>query len=78
MLYDRMLYEKQQLINRINLNKEKLKTLPEGTLYCVNQKWYYKVKGKKERYPMFHIVSPGELNTENISIEDLYLPIERR
>lgn len=31
--------------------------------------------GQKERYPMFHIVSPGRLIPEGISIEDLYLPI---
>ena len=41
-------------------------------------KLYENEKGKKERYPMFHIVSPGELYAEKISIEDLYLPIERR
>ena len=39
---------------------------------------YENGEGKKERYPMFHIVSPGELIAEKISIEDLYLPIERR
>ncbi|MGN1000110.1 MAG: GyrI-like domain-containing protein [Faecousia sp.] len=31
--------------------------------------------GREERYPMFHIVSPGRLLPEGISIEDLYLPI---
>ena len=41
-------------------------------------KAYENGEGKKERYPMFHIVSPRSLYTENISIEDLYLPIERR
>lgn len=41
-------------------------------------KAYENEDGKKERYPMFHIVSPGELQREKISIEDLYLPIERR
>ena len=35
-------------------------------------------KDKKERYLMFHIVSPGNLQAEKISIEDLYLPIERK
>jgi hypothetical protein len=40
-------------------------------------KAYENGEGKKERYPMFHIVSPGELYAEKISIEDLYLPIER-
>ena len=35
-------------------------------------------EGKKERYPMFHIVSPGELYEEGISVEDLYFPIERK
>ena len=39
---------------------------------------YENAEGKKERYPMFHIVSPGELYEEKISIEDLYLPIERK
>lgn len=39
---------------------------------------YENGEGKKERYPMFHIVSPGSLMKEGISIEDLYLPIERR
>ena len=34
--------------------------------------------GKSERYPMFHITSPGRLIPEGISIEDLYLPIEER
>ena len=34
--------------------------------------------GKRERYPMFHIVSPGEMYAEHISIEDLYLPSERK
>ena len=33
-------------------------------------------KGKPERYAMFHIVSPGSLMTQGISIEDLYMPIE--
>jgi len=41
-------------------------------------KAYENEDGKLERYPMFHIVSPGELYAEKISIEDLYLPIERR
>lgn len=41
-------------------------------------KVYENAEGKKERYPMFHIVSPGELFEEKISIEDLYLPIERK
>lgn len=39
---------------------------------------YENGEGKTERYPMFHIVSPGELYAERISMEDLYLPIERR
>lgn len=34
--------------------------------------------GKPVRYPMFHIVSPGYLIPEGISMEDLYLPIEPR
>lgn len=41
-------------------------------------KAYENGEGKKERYPMFHIVSPGELYAEKISIEDMYFPIERR
>nr|MBR4279630.1 GyrI-like domain-containing protein [Clostridia bacterium] len=39
---------------------------------------YENSAGKKERYPMFHIVSPGEMYAEKISIEDMYFPIERR
>lgn len=31
--------------------------------------------GKDERYPMFHIVSPGWMMDSGISIEDLYVPI---
>lgn len=41
-------------------------------------KAYENAEGKKERYPMFHIVSPGELYEEGISVEDLYFPIERK
>ncbi|MDY4219508.1 MAG: GyrI-like domain-containing protein [Candidatus Faecousia sp.] len=37
---------------------------------------YENEPGKAERYPMFHIVSPGRLIPEGISVEDLYLPIE--
>ena len=39
---------------------------------------YANAPGKPERYPMFHITSPGRLIPEGISIEDLYLPIEER
>lgn len=39
---------------------------------------YENADGKPERYPMFHIVSPGRLSESGISIEDLYLPIEER
>ena len=39
---------------------------------------YVNVSRKPERYPMFHITSPGRLIPEGISIEDLYLPIEER
>lgn len=39
---------------------------------------YENAPGKPERYPMFHIVSPGRLIPTGISIEDLYLPIEER
>ena len=34
--------------------------------------------GRTERYPMFHIVSPGKLIPEGISIENLYVPIEEK
>ncbi|MGN1025014.1 MAG: hypothetical protein ACI4P4_01290 [Faecousia sp.] len=37
---------------------------------------YRNEPGKPERYPMFHIVSPGRLIPTGISIEDLYIPIE--
>lgn len=37
---------------------------------------YQNTEGKVERYPMFHIVSPGRLYPQGISIEDLYFPIE--
>ena len=37
---------------------------------------YRNEAGKPERYPMFHIVSPGRLIPRGISIEDLYIPIE--
>lgn len=39
---------------------------------------YENSDGKPERYPMFHIVSPGRLIPTGISLEDLYLPIEER
>ena len=39
---------------------------------------YVNAENKPERYPMFHIVSPGYLIPEGISMEDLYLPIEER
>lgn len=39
---------------------------------------YENAPGKPERYPMFHIVSPGRLIPTGISMEDLYLPIEER
>ena len=39
---------------------------------------YENGEGRPERYPMFHIVSPGWLIPEGVSIEDLYLPIEER
>ena len=41
-------------------------------------KLYDNADGKPERYPMFHIVSPGRLIPTGISIEDLYLPIEEK
>ena len=37
---------------------------------------YRNEAGKRERYPMFHIVSSGRLIPQGISVEDLYLPIE--
>lgn len=37
---------------------------------------YENGEGKEERYPMFHIVSPGRMTESGISIEDLYMPIE--
>ena len=33
---------------------------------------------KEERYPMFHIISPGRLISSELSIEDLYMPICER
>ena len=39
---------------------------------------YENADGKPEKYPMFHIVSPGRLAEAGISIEDMYLPIEER
>lgn len=36
---------------------------------------YVNGEGKDERYPMFHIVSPGWMMSKGISIEDLYVPI---
>lgn len=41
--------------------------------------WLYQNgAGKPEKYPMFHIVSPGWLIREGISVEDLYMPIEKK
>ena len=42
--------------------------------------WFsaYHASLTNELYPLFHIVSPGDLYAEGISIEDLYFPIERR
>ena len=37
---------------------------------------YVNGEGKEERYPMFHIVSPGRMIDMGVSIEDLYVPIE--
>lgn len=39
---------------------------------------YQNEAGKAERYPMFHVVSPGRMIPEGISVEDLYLPIEEK
>lgn len=39
---------------------------------------YLNGEGKAERYPMFHIVSPGWMMPMGISIEDLYVPIVKK
>ncbi|WP_148408739.1 hypothetical protein [Murimonas intestini] len=39
---------------------------------------YVNGEGKEERYPMFHIVSPGWMMPKGISIEDLYVPVVER
>lgn len=36
---------------------------------------YCNTADTEERYPMFHIVSPGRMIPSGISIEDLYMPI---
>lgn len=36
---------------------------------------YENGEGKEEKYPMFHIVSPGWLRPMGISIENMYVPI---
>ncbi|BDF73004.1 hypothetical protein CE91St41_39880 [Oscillospiraceae bacterium] len=36
---------------------------------------YRNGEGRAERYPMFHIVSPGWMMPMGISVEDLYVPI---
>ena len=53
---------------------ELLQWAVESAVFCP----YRNGEGRRERYPMFHIVSPGAMYAERISIEDLYLPIERR
>ena len=53
-------------------------TLAKWASECDKFVAYENADGKKERYPMFHIVSPGELYEEKISIEDMYFPIERK
>lgn len=63
-----------QAADWLNTREELLKWAAESDKF----KAYENAEGKKERYPMFHIVSPGEMYAEKISIEDLYLPIERR
>lgn len=35
-------------------------------------------EGSEERYPMFQIISPLSLISEGISIENLYVPIEKK
>ncbi len=37
---------------------------------------YENAEGKPERYPMFHITSPGYMIPDGISIENLYVPIQ--
>ena len=39
---------------------------------------YINKEDKEERYPMFHIISPGDMIPEGISIENLYIPIVRK
>lgn len=39
---------------------------------------YVNGAGRVERYPMFHIVSPGWMNEIGVSIEDLYVPIVKK
>ena len=63
-----------QAADWLHTREELLKWATESDKF----KAYENSEGKKERYPMFHIVSPGELYPEKISIEDLYFPIERR
>ena len=63
-----------QAADWLNTREELLKWAAESDKFKAHENG----EGKKERYPMFHIVSPGELYVEKISIEDLYLPIERR
>lgn len=50
--------------------------LIEWVSHSARFRLYRNEAGKAERYPMFHIVSPGRLIPEGISVEDLYLPIE--
>ena len=39
---------------------------------------YVNGEGKEEKYPMFHIISPGWLMSSGISVEDLYIPIVKK
>lgn len=39
---------------------------------------YVNGEGREERYPMFHIVSPGWLTPTGVSVEDLYVPIVKK
>lgn len=39
---------------------------------------YLNGEGKDEKYPMFHIISPGWMMPMGISIEDLYIPIVKK
>ena len=35
-------------------------------------------EGEEERYPMFHIVTPGWLQAKSFCLEDMYVPIHMK